>query len=278
MRRIAGAAVTVLVYLGLLTSDARAQRAPDMATLDRGDGITKLGIDLGLTFLEFPPYDAALRLEVYGQFVTRSGLGVYGALPMAGSFGAASEAEDPEPPDLLPNNANALGSADLGLLYVLTSSRRLSFVFRGGLVVPTASNGRDEAATLHYATFPRLTDLAMASDAWHVRLGLSPLIHVDRLFLRADVGFDLGFDDGRDLFRFNVGGGVDLGPVAVGVELANIADFDDLGDEDYLHSLALTLRFMGRSLQPFLSVGAPLDDSQRDAVDLFIAGGIQVLP
>ena len=40
---------------------AHAQRAPDMATLDRGDGITKLGFDLGWSFLNDPPYDSALR-------------------------------------------------------------------------------------------------------------------------------------------------------------------------------------------------------------------------
>lgn len=264
---------------------AHAQRAPDMATLDRGDGITKIGIDLGFTVLEFPAYESALRAEVYGQYVTRSGFGIYGALPLARSFGGATEAEDPEPPDLLPNNASAVGNFEVGALYVVTRSPRLSFVFRGGLALPTASSGRDASATLFSATFPRLTDVALASDAWYLRLGFSPLIYVDKLFFRADIGLDIGFDDDdgtgdeNELLRLNVGAGVDLGPVALGVELVNLATLDDFGDgEEFLHSLAVTLRFMGKELQPFLAVGAPIDDSRRETVKLFFAAGIQIVP
>lgn len=281
MIRIVGITSTLLLGLAVSAPAAHAQRAPDMATLDRGDGISKLGIDLGFSVLEFPAYESALRLEVYGQYVTRSGLGIYGALPLASSFGAADDVEDPL--DLLPDEATALGDTDLGLLYTVTQSPRLSFVFRGGLVIPTSSGARDPSATLISATFPRLTDAALASNAWYVRLGFSPLIYVDRLFFRADLGFDIGFDDdGRDaneLVRINVGGGVDLGTVALGLELVNIATLDDFGDdEDFLHTLTVTLRFMGEQLQPFLAVGAPLDDSRRDAVDLYVAAGIQFVP
>lgn len=278
----------VALLLGIFLvgeSAALAQRAPDMATLDRGDGISKIGIDLGFTSLEFPVYDSALRVEVYGQYVTRSGFGIYGALPFARSFGAATEAEDPEPPDLLPNNASAVGNFEVGALYVVTKSPRLSFVFRGGLALPTASSGRDASATLLSATYPRLTDVALASDAWYLRLGFSPLIYVDKLFFRADLGLDIGFDDSdgtgdeNELIRINVGGGIDLGPVALGVELVNLATLDDFGDgEEFIHTLAVTLRFMGKDLQPFLSVGAPIDDSRRERVNLFLAAGIQIVP
>lgn len=256
-----------------------------MATLDRGDGISKLGIDLGFSVLEFPPYERTIRAEVYGQYVARSGFGIYGALPLASSFGAADETQDPEPPDLLPNNATALGNFEVGALFVATKSRQLSFVFRGGVALPTASSGRDASATLLSATYPRLTDVALASDAWYLRLGFSPLIYVDKVFFRADIGFDIGFDDDdgtgdeNELFRLNVGAGVDLGPAALGIELVNLATLDDFGDdEDFLHTLAVTLRFMGKQLQPFLSVGAPIDDSRRENVKLFIAGGIQIVP
>lgn len=277
MNRILGIVVVLVLAAPIV---AHAQRAPDMATLDRGDGISKIGVDVGLSLLDFPPYGSALRLEVYGQYLTRSGYGVYGALPLASSFGAAPEADDPEPPDLLPNNATALGNLELGGLYVATRSPRLAFVFRGGLALPTASSGRDAGATLFHATFPRLTDLALATDAWYLRLGVSPLIYVDKLFLRVDVGLDLGLDgDGFDpahLLRLNVGGGIDLGAVAIGLELVNTIAFD-AGDEDLRHTLAVTLRFMGKQLQPYLAIGTPLDDS-RDVVDLFLAGGIQFVP
>ncbi len=285
MIRIIGIVAILLAIDVLAEPAAHAQRAPDMATLDRGDGISKIGIDLGLTFLEFPPYEEALRVEVYGQYVSRSGLGFYGALPFARSFGAASEMEDPEPPDLLPNNATGVGNLELGGLYVATMSPRFSWVFRGGLALPIGTSGRDSAATLFTATFPRLTDLALASDAWYLRLGVSPLLYFDKVFIRADVGFDLGFDDDDvagdeiDLFRINVGAGVDLGVVALSLELVNLATLDDFGDDEtFVHSLALTARFMGESLQPFLTIGAPLDESRRDVASLFIAGGISIVP
>lgn len=35
---------------------------------------------------------------------------------------------------------------------------------------------------------------------------------------------------------------------------------------------------MGKELQPFLSVGAPSDDSRRESVKLFLAAGIQIVP
>lgn len=77
MLRILG----VLFALVFATRTAAAQRAPDMATLDRGDGITKVGLDLGYSSLD-THYSGALRFELYGQYVLPSGLGFYGALPM----------------------------------------------------------------------------------------------------------------------------------------------------------------------------------------------------
>lgn len=264
--------VIASTFVAALATDALAQRSPDMATLDRGDGITKVGLDLGLTLLEHPPYDAALRLEPYGQLVLPSGLGFYGALPISMSFGGD---DNPVP---LPQDATAIGNLDLGLLFVVTPDPAWSFVLRGGIALPTASEGLDESATNFFASFPRMTDVALAdANAWYVRLAVSPLYHAGKLFLRADLGFDLGVEendgDGDELVRLNAGGGVDLGTVAVSLELVNIANLD--GD-DWSHSLALTVRFMGESLQPFLSFGMPLDDGLRDAVDLFVSGGLQV--
>ena len=267
MLRTLGITVAMLVALA---ATAHAQRSPDMATLDRGDGITKVGIDLGLTVLEHPPYDMALRFEPYGQYVTASGFGFYGALPISMSFGG----DDNPPP--LPQNATALGNLDLGLLYVMATDPSWSLVFRGGLALPTASDGLDESATNAYAVFPRMTDVALTNaNAWYVRLGFSPLVHANKLFLRADLGFDLGIDDddADELIRLNAGGGVDLDVVAISLELVNIANLDA---DDWSHSVAVTLRFMGKSLQPFIAAGTPLDDGLRDAVDVFVSGGLQV--
>jgi hypothetical protein len=262
--------IVIALVVGL-ASNAFAQRAPDMATLDRGDGITKLGFDLGFSSLEDPPYDAALRFEMWGQYVTNSGIGIYGALPISRSIGG----EGPPLPDR--ENRTSLGNADLGLLYVITGDS-LSWVFRGGVLLPTSTSGADEAATRYLASGPRLTDLAMASSDWHLRLSVSPLIHIDKLFLRADIGFDLDVGDEEDHFlRLNIGGGIDLGAVALSLELVNSASFGDRGgEEDFFHALAFTVRFMGEQLQPFISIGAPIDDYRRDVIKLFIVGGLQV--
>jgi hypothetical protein len=107
---------------------------------------------------------------------------------------------------------------------------------------------------------------------------VSPLIHIDRLFLRADIGFDIDIGDEDDHYlRLNVGGGVDLGTVALSLELVNIASFGDFDrNEDFFHAFALTLRFMGERFQPFLSFGLPIDEYRREAVQFFVTGGLQV--
>ncbi|HEY5928408.1 MAG TPA: hypothetical protein VIV11_42270 [Kofleriaceae bacterium] len=263
--------LTLILVLG--SSVAYAQRAPDMATLDRGDGITKFGFDLGFSSLEEPPYSAALRFDIYGQYVTDSGLGIYGDLPISRSFGGDGE---PCPPQFC--NATGLGNLDLGLLYV-RSGETLSWVFRGGAALPTSNDGPFDGLTRVLATGPRLTDIALASNDWYFRLSVSPLIHLDRVFLRADIGLDIdiGSED-YHLLRINAGGGIDLGTVALSLELVNTATFGDFdgNDEDFYHALAFTVRFMGEQLQPFLSVGTPIDEYRRDVIKFWIAGGLQV--
>ncbi|MBA3820061.1 MAG: hypothetical protein H0X17_14295 [Deltaproteobacteria bacterium] len=270
MLRILG----LLFVLVVATSQAHAQRAPDMATLDRGDGISKFGIDLGLTALDSPFYSAALRLDIYGQYVTDSGFGFYGSVPISRSFGGA---DDPT----APQNATAFGNLELGLLFVVTNSPTVSWVFRGGIALPTADDDGDGALTNFFATWPRLTDLALTEPrSLNGRFSFSPLIHLNRTFLRFDLGLDIGSNDDTladELLRINVGAGYDFGVVALSLELANIAALDDFGeDEAFLHTLAFTVRFMGEQLQPFLSFGVPLDDSIRDQVSFFVAGGLVI--
>lgn len=272
-----------IAFVLALAGNVHAQRAPDLATLDRGDGISKVALDAGLTFVK-APYDLALRLEIYGQYVTRSGIGIYGALPLTASFGAPSDSEDPAPPDLLPNDTASLSNLELGGLYVVTKSRMLSFVFHLGLSLPTATDGdnaidaRDSFATRTAGILPRATDMVNTFGNWYARLGFSPLIYADKLFFRFDLGFDIAFEEADPhVFRFNLGGGVDLGPVALSLELANSVAFAN-DTENFLDVLALTFRFMGEKFQPYLAVGAPLDDDTRNGIELFIAGGLQFVP
>jgi hypothetical protein len=271
-----GVSTTCLVVL-VSAATASAQRAPDTATMDRGDGITRLGLDFGLSFLDkpFAPYDAALRIEPYGQYVTDTGYGFYGAVPFARSFGGGVAPE--------PEEATAIGNLELGGLFV-RAGETTSWVFRGGVALPTAGDSLDSVLTNRSATFPRLTDLALtAPEAFYVRLSVSPLLHMNHFFLQADLGFDLGIgtSDGADpdhLLRLNLGGGYDFGLLALGLELVNLAAFDDVdNNEQFVHTLAFTMRFMGERLQPVITIGTTLDDSLRDQLTLFIATGIQAV-
>jgi hypothetical protein len=252
------------------TSTASAQRMPDFATLDRTDGFSKFGLDVGFLKIDRADISSVLRLEPYGQLVSQQGLGAYLALPLARSFGDVDE--------------GALGNLDLGGLYVI-SGADISFAFRLGLVVPTASEGAVDFVVNSLATHYRLTDISLTNpDAWYARLAFSPLIHTRSLFLRFDLGADIPFaeDDFRadPILRLNVGGGVDLGLAALMLELVTIADVDDDDDdpdqdEDLFHTIAVTARFMHSTLQPFVTVGTPIDDQIRESVDFFIGFGIQ---
>ncbi len=267
-----------------LAGSARAQqRMPDMATLDRGDGITRLGLDFGAVFTDddIVGIDAALRFDVFGQFVAHSGLGLYGSLPIS-----VLVAEG--------DNDSALGNLEVGGLYVIDSPT-MSFVFRGGVALPTAADDDPgEIVANLVSTWARLTDLAQAiPDTTYVRLAFSPLYHDGGLFLRADLGVDLEVredddaiavglgDDPENLYRLNVGGGVDLGTVAIMAELVNLASsssFDDGDEEDFVHTFAVSARFMGESLQPYFTVGLPVDEFSRDVVDFFLGAGLQIAP
>jgi hypothetical protein len=274
MERTIARVLSLSLVLLAFASPAQAQRAPDMATLDRGDGITKFGVDLGLTVLDGAVYDGALRLEPYGQYVLDSGFGFYGALPVTVSFG------DEDDPVFGDQDDAALGNLDLGLLYVLDRPT-VSWVFRGGVAVPTAADDLDGSLTNLAGVWPRFTDAALATpDATYIRLAVSPLVHTRKLFLRGDLGFDIGIGsndtDPDELLRLNIGGGVDLGVVALSLELVTMVTLDDGDDEDFFHTFAFCARFMTKSLEPFLALGLPLDASTRDNVDLFVSGGIQV--
>ena len=265
-----------------LAGSARAQqRMPDMATLDRGDGITRLGLDFGAVFTDddIVGIDAALRFDVFGQFVAYSGLGLYGSLPIS-----VLVAEG--------DNDSALGNLEVGGLYVIDSPT-MSFVFRGGVALPTsADDDIEEILANLLGTWSRLTDVAQAvPNATYVRLAFSPVYHDGGLFLRADVGVDLEVkehentiavapgDDPDNLVRVNVGGGIDLGTVAVMAELVNLASSSSYeSDDDLIHTFAVSARFMGQSLQPYFTFGLPLDDSSRQLIDFFVGAGLQIAP
>jgi len=270
--------IVTCVVLAALAAPAAAQREPDFATLDRGDGISHVGLDLAWIKLDPAPYDSVVHLELHGQYVLQSGLGFYAALPLNKSFGDGPDEGESD-------GETAVADLDFGGLYVI-SGPELSWVFRLGLVAPIAGDEIGEFRTNVRGANYRLTDAALVDPVdWYARVAVSPMFHAHSLFLRIDLGVDIPFaEDDADAYtadpigRLNLAGGVDFGTAALMLELPTIIyldDDDEDPDEDVFTNVAVTARFMGEVLQPFISVGSPIDKALRDQVDIFIALGIQ---
>ena len=86
--------LAAVTSLGTGAGPAAAQRsvrdAPTFATLDRQDGTSLIGGQLAFTFLDDAAFGApdgpgatGLRFDLYGQYVGRNRLGVYGILPLS---------------------------------------------------------------------------------------------------------------------------------------------------------------------------------------------------
>lgn len=246
--------------------------APTFMTMDRQDGRSLAGAQLGWTFFDDDDVDVTtLRLDLYGQFVSMSGLGGYGIVPL--SFLFVDGAED----------QTAIGNVEGGVLYVIPSGN-VDFVLKGGITLPTADDDFDGFAANILAMFPRLTDVAHVSpETMWLRLGASPIFRSGQLVFRVDGGIDVAVSsDGEDepdpLLRLNVGGGVDTGTFAILGELVNVGNLEDTAaeeDEEWLHTLAVSARFRSGAVEPGIAIGFPLDDEINDFVNFFISAGLQ---
>lgn len=274
MKCTIAALATSLALLSLpavVSAQAVGGQTPTFATMDRLDGESKLGTQLAWTFFDESLIGgdiSTLRIDLYGHYVTPGGLGGYGQLPVTMLF---SDGDD----------ENAIGNLEAGAMYVLPSNNGM-FVFHGGITLPTADDDVGGAITNFYGAFARITDFALAyPETFWLRLGGSAIIHSGQLVLRVDGGLDVAMSsEGEEpdpLLRLNVGGGLDTGTFAILGELATLGNIDNGvgGDEDYIHTAAVTGRFNAGTVQPVVSLGFPLDEAIRDAVEFFVIAGIQ---
>lgn len=277
MRTSALAVVFIALAAGTVAAQPMAG-SPTFATLDRQDGESKIGGSLAWTFFD---NDAgaditALRVDVYGHYVGESGLGGYGLLPVSFLF-VDDEGEFFE-------DETGIGNVEGGVLYVLPSGPH-DFVLRGGITLPTADD--DEGFFANYlATFPRLTDVALAyPETFWLRLAASPILRFGQFIIRLDGGLDFAVSsDGPEpdpILRLNAGAGVDTGTFAILGELVTVASLGDEDvaieedDEDFFHTLAISGRFRAGSIEPGLALGFPLDESIREGIEFFIVAGLQ---
>ncbi|HLU67372.1 MAG TPA: hypothetical protein VKZ63_13900 [Kofleriaceae bacterium] len=268
-----GITLLCTVWAGTAAAQPNASLgAPVFMTMDRGDGESRVGGQLGWTFFDDDGGDVTgLRFDVYGQYVAPSGLGGYGVLPISMLFFDTVAGDESE---------TAIGNVELGALYVI-GGETADFVLRGGITLPTADDELEGQIANVFAVFPRLTDLAHAvPEGMALRLSASPILRSGQLILRADAGMDVflaaeGPDEPDPFLRLNVGGGIDTGTVAVLAELVNIGNLEELdGEDDFAHTAAISARFRAGSVEPGIAIGFPLDDALEDAIDFFIAAGI----
>jgi hypothetical protein len=254
--------VLALAGVVLLCLSAHARAQPSFATLDRMDGRTRLGADLGYTILD---RGSAQRLGLHGQGVSRSGFGGYGALAVSN---VSPDGFDDE---------SGVSAIEVGGLYVFSGLSTL----RLGLILPTADS--DDTAVNRWAGLGRLTDLVQSSpEATWLRASLSPIMQSGSLLFRADLGLDLPLDhdsrfDPDPLIRANLGLGVATGMVDLMAELVNVgttASHHDLS-ERFMHTIAFSVRVKPGAVEPAFSLVLPLDSGFRGTVDAVLVFGVQ---
>ena len=273
MQRCALALVMIALAAGTVAAQPMAG-SPTFATMDRQDGESKIGGAVGWTFFDddaFAEQDiSAARFDIYGHYVAPSGIGGYGQIILSSIFSD----EDDE---------SAVGNVEGGVIYVIRTGMH-DIVLRGGITLPTADDDEGAFANI-FATWPRLTDLALAApETFWLRLSASPILRAGQFVFRIDGGIDFAVSsDGEEpdpFGRLNLGGGIDTGGFAILGELVtmtSLGDDDDAtgDDEDFVHTAAISGRFRLGALEPGVALGFPLDEDIREGIEFFLIAGLQ---
>jgi hypothetical protein len=282
--RLLLAVAAVCCATGLAPAGALAQ-PPAFVTVDRGDRVSRVGLDFSLTTFDNA---SGYRFDIHGHHVTSEGFGGYAALPISyGSFDSS-----------VIENEMVVGNVEVGGLYVVPAAP-LDVVLRGGLTLPSAPRQLSKFQANAIAVRPRLTDIVTITpqSVW-LRLAGSLVGQRGNVFFRGDLGVDVplrrSFEveigpidvdvDLDPLVRLNLGAGVIAGPVALIGELVTIANTGDYpgggpiagDDQNFEHNLALSIRLWDATVQPSASFVLALDDDANDAIDFMFVLGVQV--
>lgn len=244
----------------------------DFATLDRATGSSGAAVDASF-ILGKAPLPTVQRLDLHGEWMHASGLGLYGAI------GVSRMSLDAMGVDL--GSETALSNGEIGV----QARRRVgefSLGARAGLTLPTASGGDAGAIVNIIAGQRRYTDMITAMpDVTAARLGVSAMWQRGMLFARADLGADIALSqpdalDVSPILHGNLALGARTGRLSGALELVTVATTGTLdeNDERFKHSAALSLRYAPAGiggLVPSLNVVTPLDDNERG--ELFSIGG-----
>lgn len=255
----------------------------DPLTMDRHTPTSKLDVDFSYVAYDEPDNldFTVIGFSIAGQYVSPRGFGGYLSLPL--SYLATEGRLDipPFPPIVTSESELVLGNFELGGLYSKYLTAHSAIVLHAGLALPTANDDNGLPRLQSLASSPRYGDLVQrVPDSTWLRLGVSPMGRAGKLFWRIDVGADLALDeetsDLSPLFRFNVGGGLDLQSAHLLVELVtNVADDDnDDGSDEVASTLAFGARFISGNLRPGIALLVPLDFEQGLEPEFAIAASL----
>lgn len=238
----------------------------DPLTMNSLTPVSTFGVELGLPLWDTDDNESltTLGINLFGHYVDQgSGLGGYVTLPLS----YVSHTIDALNID---ENEFSIGNVELGGMFSKWFAQgKVAVIAHVGIALPTTSSENPTlsnplAAGVYspLASAPRYTDLVdRIHDSTWLRLGASPMGRVGKIFWRADLGIDVALDEDNDptlspAFYVNVGGGVDLGPASVQLELDTLIT-DSEGD-DTNTVLALGARFNSGKLRPGVALLLPL--------------------
>lgn len=232
MSRTIPTLIRCLLAAGSLLATAPAA-AGEFVTLDRMAANNRLGVQTDFTH-ESGSQQMLPRTEIFGRFQFDENLGVYGQFPIVHMMGGKSQSE------------TAMGNLEMGghLRIPLGGAK---VMFRLGVSLPTSHIEDQNAQALLRNAWPRLTDFAQQiPEVTALRASISPMASAGAFFFRADVGVDTLVDaDERDsklLLRANVAVGAWIERVAISAEFVNLGNAEELTDDAFAHSLALSIR------------------------------------
>jgi hypothetical protein len=244
----------------LVPATALAEEPPQFVEMGPDGGRTELAADLAGAHVGGE--GDVWRLGLMGQYVGARGTGGY--LSLAGSHYEGS----------------GIGGLDVGGLY-RSSGKRLRFLLRGGVIVPTSHayylDPAETAQTLgtfvvhpidYAATVPAVTSLRIAlSPTWRSGSG--------RTFVRADVGIDAAIagdlkEDAGTTLHGALGVGFVRGTLAATVELCTIRYH--ARDYEFAHGLGASFQSRNGNLTTYVGLATLFGNG---GTDLAVTTGVR---